>query len=58
MGERRGPAPRARVSWRRGIDTKAALASGRNVQTAAMDLLLRLVRDLPDAMTYVNKHAP
>lgn len=32
--------------------------SGRNVQNAAMDLLLRLVRDLPGSIAYLRESAP
>ena len=31
--------------------------SGRNVQTAAMDMLLRLIRDLPGSIDYLRDHA-
>ena len=31
--------------------------SGRNVQTASMDMLLRLLRDLPGSLSYLRKHA-
>jgi hypothetical protein len=33
------------------------LLSGRNVQTAAMDILLRLIRDLPGRIDYLRDHA-
>jgi hypothetical protein len=32
-------------------------ASGRNVQTVAMDLLLRLIRDLPGSIEYLRARA-
>lgn len=31
--------------------------SGRTVQTAAVDILLRLVRDLPGSLDYLRRHA-
>jgi hypothetical protein len=31
--------------------------SGRNVQTAAMDILLRMIRDLPGSIEYLREHA-
>jgi hypothetical protein len=31
--------------------------SGRNVQTGAMDLLLRLIRDLPGSIGYLRSRA-
>ena len=31
--------------------------SGRNVQPAAVDVLLRLIRDLPGGLDYLRKHA-
>jgi hypothetical protein len=33
------------------------LPAGRNVQTASMDMLLRLLRDLPGSLEYVRRHA-
>ena len=40
-----------------GVNTISRWESGRNVQTAAMDTLLRLVRDLPGSMEYLQKLA-
>jgi DNA-binding transcriptional regulator YiaG len=31
--------------------------AGRNVQNGAMDVLLRLVRDVPETLDYLKKHA-
>ena len=31
--------------------------SGRNAQTAAMDILLRMIRDLPGSIEYLREHA-
>lgn len=31
--------------------------AGRNVQTAALDVLLRLIRDLPGSLAYLRNHA-
>lgn len=40
-----------------GGNTVSRWESGRNVQTAAMDILLRLVRDLPGSLDYLRNHA-
>lgn len=40
-----------------GANTVSRWESGRNVQTAAMDMLLRLIRDLPGSIEYLRKHA-
>jgi putative zinc finger/helix-turn-helix YgiT family protein len=40
-----------------GGNTLSRWEAGRNVQTAAMDILLRLVRDVPDSLTYLRDHA-
>ena len=40
---------------RLGVNTVSRWESGRNVQTAAMDVLLRLVRDVPDSIVYLKK---
>jgi putative zinc finger/helix-turn-helix YgiT family protein len=40
-----------------GGNTVSRWESGRNVQTAAMDMLLRLVRDLPGSIAYLRDHA-
>lgn len=40
-----------------GGNTVSRWESGRNVQTAAMDMLLRLVRDLPGSLDYLRDHA-
>jgi putative zinc finger/helix-turn-helix YgiT family protein len=42
---------------RLGSNTMSRWESGRNVQTAAMDVLLRLIRDLPGSLAYLRKHA-
>ncbi len=41
---------------RLGGNTLSRWESGRNVQTAAMDVLLRLVRDVPATLTYLRDH--
>jgi putative zinc finger/helix-turn-helix YgiT family protein len=40
-----------------GANTISRWESGRNVQTAAMDVLLRLIRDLPGSLEYLRSHA-
>jgi putative zinc finger/helix-turn-helix YgiT family protein len=40
---------------RLGVNTISRWESGRNVQTAAMDVLLRLVRDVPGSIEYLRK---
>jgi transcriptional regulator with XRE-family HTH domain len=42
---------------RLGANTVSRWESGRNVQTAAMDILLRLIRDLPGSIDYLREHA-
>lgn len=42
---------------RLGANTVSRWESGRNVQTAAMDMLLRLIRDLPGSIEYLRDHA-
>ena len=42
---------------RLGGNTISRWESGRNVQSAAMDLLLRLLRDLPGSMDYLRSRA-
>jgi len=42
---------------RLGGNTISRWEAGRNVQTAAMDLLLRMIRDLPGSLDYLRKHA-
>lgn len=42
---------------RLGANTLSRWESGRNVQTAAMDILLRLIRDLPGSVEYLRDHA-
>lgn len=42
---------------RLGANTVSRWESGRNVQTAAMDILLRLIRDLPGSIDYLRGHA-
>ena len=40
---------------RLGANTVSRWESGRNVQTAAMDMLLRLIRDLPGSIDYLRR---
>jgi len=40
-----------------GANTVSRWESGRNVQTQAMELLLRLLRDLPGSFDYLRQHA-
>jgi putative zinc finger/helix-turn-helix YgiT family protein len=40
-----------------GQNTVSRWESGRNVQTAAMDVLLRLLRDVPGSLEYLRTHA-
>ena len=42
---------------RLGGNTISRWEVGRNVQTAAMDMLLRMIRDLPGSLDYLRKHA-
>jgi len=42
---------------RLGANTVSRWESGRNVQTAAMDTFLRLIRDLPGSLDYLRDHA-
>lgn len=42
---------------RLGANTVSRWESGRNVQTAAMDILLRLIRDLPGSIEYLRDRA-
>jgi putative zinc finger/helix-turn-helix YgiT family protein len=42
---------------RLGANTISRWESGRNIQTAAMDVLLRLIRDIPESLRYLKKHA-
>ena len=42
---------------RLGANTVSRWESGRNVQSAAMDMLLRLIRDLPGSIDYLRNHA-
>lgn len=42
---------------RLGANTISRWESGRNVQSAAMDLLLRLVRDLPGSVAWLRQHS-
>ena len=42
---------------RLGPNTVSRWESGRNVQTAAMDILLRMIRDLPGSIEYLRNHA-
>ena len=42
---------------RLGVNTLSRWETGRNVQTAAMDLLLRLIRDRPENIKYLRSRA-
>ena len=42
---------------RLGGNTMSRWEAGRNVQTASMDMLLRMIRDLPGSLDYLRKHA-
>ena len=42
---------------RLGANTISRWEAGRNVQTASMDMLLRMLRDLPGSLEYLKKHA-
>ena len=42
---------------RLGGNTMSRWEAGRNVQTGAMDMLLRMIRDLPGSLDYLRKHA-
>ena len=42
---------------RLGGNTISRWEAGRNVQTAAMDLLLRMLRDVPGTLAYLRKNA-
>ena len=42
---------------RLGANTISRWEAGRNVQTAAMDMLLRMLRDVPGGIEYVRGHA-
>ena len=42
---------------RLGSNTVSRWEAGRNVQTAAMDLLLRMIRDVPGSVTWLRSHA-
>lgn len=42
---------------RLGPNTISRWESGRNVQTAALDVLLRLIRDVPGSLDYLRDHA-
>jgi putative zinc finger/helix-turn-helix YgiT family protein len=42
---------------RLGASTISRWESGRNVQTAALDMLLRLIRDIPGSIDYLRRHA-
>ena len=42
---------------RLGGNTISRWEAGRNVQTAAMDMFLRLIRDLPGSVQYLRDHA-
>jgi putative zinc finger/helix-turn-helix YgiT family protein len=40
-----------------GLNTVSRWEAGRNVQNGAMDVLLRLVRDVPETLDYLKRHA-
>jgi putative zinc finger/helix-turn-helix YgiT family protein len=42
---------------RLGSNTISRWEAGRNVQTASLDMLLRMIRDLPGSLDYLRKHA-
>jgi putative transcriptional regulator len=42
---------------RLGSNTLSRWEAGRNVQTAAMDMLLRMLRDVPGTLDYLRQHA-
>jgi len=42
---------------RLGANTVSRWEAGRNVQTGAMDVLLRLLRDVPGSRAYLRRHA-
>ena len=42
---------------RLGGNTISRWEAGRNVQTGSMDMLLRMIRDLPGSLDYLRKHA-
>lgn len=42
---------------RLGSNTVSRWEAGRNAQSAAMDLLLRMIRDLPGSVNYLRDHA-
>ncbi len=42
---------------RLGSKTLSRWESGRNVQTAALDILLRMIRDVPASLEYLRSHA-
>ena len=41
---------------RLGANTLSRWEAGRNVQSAAMDMLLRLIRDVPGSVEYLRRH--
>lgn len=42
---------------RLGANTISRWEAARNVQTASMDMLLRMIRDLPGSLEYLRRHA-
>ena len=42
---------------RLGANTISRWESGRNVQTGSLDILLRLIRDVPGSIAYLRNHA-
>jgi hypothetical protein len=56
--DRQGPAEEAADGdGTEAEESSARGEAGRNVQTAAMDMLLRMIRDLPGSLDYLKKHA-
>jgi len=49
--------PRGSGPVTRSINTASRWESGRNVQSAAMDMLLRLIRDVPGSIPYLRARA-
>ena len=42
---------------RLGANTVSRWEAGRNVQSASMDIMLRVLRDVPGALAYLRRHA-
>ena len=47
----------AELAWLLRLGQNTLSEAGRNVQTAAMDVLLRVLRDVPGGLEYLRKHA-